>query len=161
MIRHQYRLPLGLSQSRPEPLLDPALQLRQPVAADIDALAALVLDAYRGTIDDEGEDLDAARDFVAQSLSKAPLLAASWLALAGELPVAAVLLCRWREQPLVTFVVTRPAYKGRGLASLLVRRALRSLRDAGEAQLVAFITEGNIASERLFARLGFERVAAS
>jgi L-amino acid N-acyltransferase YncA len=161
MIRHRYQLSLSRHQPQSLPPLPPTLQLWQPTAADGDALAALVLEAYRGTIDDEGEDLDAARAFVAQSLSESPLLVASWLASTPQGLVAAVLLHRWREQPLVQFVVTRPEHKGQGLASLLMRRTLSSLCGLGEAQLVAFITEGNVASERLFARLGFERVSPS
>lgn len=161
MVRHQYRLLLNGPLSELELSPTQGLALRQPVPADVEALAELVLAAYRGTIDDEGEDLEDARAFVVQSFNESPLLGSSWLACAEGQPVAAVLLRRWREQPLVTFVVTLPAYKGQSLASLLVRRALSSLARAGETQLVAFITEGNTPSERLFARLGFRRVLTS
>lgn len=167
MPRHEYHL--SLSGHTLEPSLDPSVELasglewRQPVSEDQEALAALVLAAYRGTIDDEGEDLDGARAFVAESFSESPLLGSSWLACtagAAGVPISAVLLRRWREQPLVTFVVTHPDYKGRQLASTVVRRALSSLVSAGEARAVAFITEGNTPSVRLFARLGFQRVRA-
>jgi hypothetical protein len=160
MSRREYRLSLSNRPLEPSPPLALGVELRQPSSVDREALAVLVLEAYRGTIDDEGEDLDAARAFIAESFAESPLLGASWMAHAAGVPVSAVLLRRWRGQPLVTFVVTHPSHKGERLASALVRRSLSSLVSAGETQAVAFITDGNTPSERLFARLGFERVAA-
>jgi GNAT superfamily N-acetyltransferase len=159
MVRHEYRLTLQRICLEPPAQLQPQWELRHPIDSDREALAALVLSAYRGTIDDEGEDLDGARAAVAESFERSPLLHASWIVSAEGVPVvSAVLLRRWHEQPLVTFVVTEPAYQGRRIASVLVQGALRSLLHFGERQAVAFITEGNIPSERLFARLGFQRV---
>ncbi len=55
--RHEYWL--HLDQYQP-PAIQTAhgLTLRQPTLADDAALAALMLDAYRGTIDDDGETLE-------------------------------------------------------------------------------------------------------
>ena len=47
-----------------------SLHARHPVDADRDALAALLLDGYRGTIDDEGEDLDDAYIAIDQYLDR-------------------------------------------------------------------------------------------
>src|ERR1043166_1687616 len=105
MPRHEYRL--NLLELRPQALeLAASLQVRNPRAADLEPLAALVLQAYRGTIDDEGEDLDAARAFVQSSFDDEPLLGASWIASDGPVLVSAILVRRWRNHPLVTFVVT-------------------------------------------------------
>lgn len=56
--RSEYRLQLGLTGLTAGNW--PDSDLRAPLATDRDALAALLLDAYRGTIDDEGEDEAAA-----------------------------------------------------------------------------------------------------
>ena len=55
--------------------------LRQPTLADAEPLAELMLDAYRGTIDDGGETIDNARDEVASymaSVLNPPLLSCSF-----------------------------------------------------------------------------------
>jgi L-amino acid N-acyltransferase YncA len=134
--------------------------LRHPELTDSQSLAVLVLEGYRGTIDDEGETLDDARQFVAASFSEEPLLDASWLVLDGQRLAAALFVRRWQARPLVTFVVTHPAYRGRRLAALILERAIFSLLGSGETHLLAAISEGNLASERLFSGFGFSRSTA-
>jgi hypothetical protein len=61
--RHEYRL--NLKEFRPPSVkLDDGLSVRHPGQDDVESLAALVLNAYRGTLDDEGEDLDGARELL-------------------------------------------------------------------------------------------------
>ena len=47
-----------------------SLKARHPVEADRDVLAAVLLDGYRNTIDDEGEDLDDAYAGIDQYLTR-------------------------------------------------------------------------------------------
>jgi L-amino acid N-acyltransferase YncA len=54
-------------------------------------------------------------------------------------------------------VVVASARKRLGLGGALVRRCLGSLADAGIREVGATITDGNVASERLFIGLGFHR----
>ncbi len=140
--------------------------LRQPTPADAEQLAQLMLDAYRGTIDDAGETIDNARDELASYLASVinpPLLACSWLvAQPGQL-VAACLICLWgrRATPLVAYVITRASHKRQALGQLVLGQSLASLRQAGYAEAHAVITDGNLPSERLFGRLGFTRIEES
>lgn len=53
--------------------------------------------------------------------------------------------------------VVASARKNCGLGSAVVRLCLQSLADAGGSEVGATITDGNIASERLFIGLGFSR----
>ncbi len=162
--RHEYRLLLADSLPETTSAALPGQLLRAPTAADAEQLAALMLDAYRGTVDDGGETLDDARgevrSFFEQGIDP-PLLACSWVAQAGDELVAASLAAFWtqRGSPLIAYTMARAAHKRRGLARLLVARSLDNLRAAGYAEVRAVITEGNLPSERLFARLGFARVS--
>jgi L-amino acid N-acyltransferase YncA len=137
--------------------------LRQPTLADAEPLAELMLDAYRGTIDDGGETIDNARDEVASymaSVLNPPLLSCSWLvAQPGQL-AAACLICLWsrRRAPLVAYVVTRASHKRQALGQLVLAQSLASLRQAGYAEARAVITAENLPSEQLFGRLGFTRI---
>ena len=54
-------------------------------------------------------------------------------------------------------VVVASTRKRLGIGDALVRRCLGSLADAGVCEVGATITDGNVASERLFIGLGFDR----
>jgi GNAT superfamily N-acetyltransferase len=154
-VRHRFSLALA-GRAASEDRAPPGIVVRNPVAQDADALARLMLDAYRGTIDDEGEDIDDALRFVQPALRAEPLLGASWLALDGERPVSMLLVKRWKARPLVHVVATHPDYARRQLAATLLERTLAALSSAGETVLDACITRGNTASLALFTRRRFE-----
>jgi RimJ/RimL family protein N-acetyltransferase len=136
-----------------------SLQARHPVDADRDALAALLLDGYRNTIDDEGEDLDDAYVVIDQYLTRieGPY---SFVVLEQDTLVAFAFVVIVDEIHYIDPVVVAPARKQRGLARATVQLCLASLAAAGIAEVGAAITDGNIASERLFAGLGFDRRGA-
>jgi RimJ/RimL family protein N-acetyltransferase len=163
--RHWYSRPL--SQLDPLfPLLTRAeCELRQPVEADRESLARLMLSAYRGSVDDDGETLDDTRQEVSAYFAgrdARPLLGSSWLCLVSD-ELASACLAGWWEAgrvPVIAYVMTDAGHKRRGLAAAALRATLQSLQGQGFAEVRACITEGNTASERLHARLGFVRVAA-
>jgi ribosomal protein S18 acetylase RimI-like enzyme len=128
--------------------------IRRVERRDLEALADLMLDAYVGTIDYEDEDYEDALSEVSGWLDDAPLLDHSYvLETAGRLD-SAVLVCSVNDAPFIAYVMTRAEHKGRGWAKQLTAHALASLAMAGHAQVVFFITEGNVPSERLFRSLG-------
>jgi len=137
------------------------LKLKRPADADAAALGAMLLDGYRGTPDDEGEDDAKAvaeiHGFFAGNHGR-PLVDASVVAWRGDLPVAGSFIGWWdgRACPFVVFVVTRADQKRAGIGRLVLGESLRRLGRAGHGEMRAVITAGNTASERLFASLGFE-----
>lgn len=135
-------------------------RLAPPSPADAEALAQLMLDAYRGTLDDDGETLDEARQEVAGYLAGRdgpPLLACSWLAWSGSQVSGACLAGWWaaREAPLIAYALTRAAEKGHGLGTRLLGLTLAALAADGHPAVWACITDGNHPSEALFRRAGF------
>jgi RimJ/RimL family protein N-acetyltransferase len=84
----------------------------------------------------------------------------SRLRIADGAPVSACLVSLRGERgcPIVSYVLTAPAWKRRGLATDLLGRSLASLAAAGHTELRAVITEGNLPSEAVFGRAGFRRV---
>ena len=132
------------------------LPVRHPTADDAEALAVLMLDAYTGTIDfDETDTLDVARDEVRGYLGGEPMLEHSFVAMDVGIPVAAVLVSRYEGIPMIGYVMTAAAHKGRGLATALTQLALASLHAAGEPRAQLWVTRGNTYAEHIYERLGF------
>ncbi len=149
--RSEYRLsPISISS--------PAVSLEtvHPSEVHREALAALMLDAYQGTVDDEGEDLDDARDAIDQYLASI-LRPHSFVVIDDDLPLAFAFVVVVGDMHYIDPVVVASARKRHGVGSAVVRVCLRSLRDAGVSEVGATITDGNLASERLFIALGFTR----
>jgi GNAT superfamily N-acetyltransferase len=136
----------------------PGLVVRAPTHADAEAIAGLVLDAYRGTIDDEGETPAETLDMVRQLFAGeygVMLWNVSELTFDAGRPVAATMCTVWQGRPFVAFMVTAPAWKGRGLARAGLARAINRLAAAGDPLVRLVVTEGNVPAERLYADLGF------
>jgi nicotinate-nucleotide--dimethylbenzimidazole phosphoribosyltransferase len=138
-----------------------AVALEPLEQVDLPALAALFADAYRGTIDDEGEGpAEALAELRACIAGKyGPLLpdASGFVGPPAD-PDGAVLLCvhtlNGLTLPFVVYVVVHPRAQRQGLADAMVRAAAARLQADGHAGLHAVVTVGNTASERLCAGLG-------
>jgi len=154
-VRHQYRIDLvgwGLST------LLAGVVTRAPEPTDSEGLANLMLDAYLGTIDYEGESIEDARTEIEEYFSFDPMLECSRVIEMEGVLVAASLLARWEGSPLVSYVMTESSSKRHGLARAVLLGSLDCLARATHREVFAFITEGNTASERLFDALGAIRV---
>jgi GNAT superfamily N-acetyltransferase len=150
-MRRGYRIDLSVL---PAVEGDASGPMRSPGPEDLEALAELMLEAYRGTIDYEGETIVEARDEVSGYLAHDPLLDHSRMVFDGSTAASAVLLTTWRDEPFVAYVMTRPERKRQGLARTVLLDALTSVRTGGWSCVHPFITDGNVASEVLFASLG-------
>jgi ribosomal protein S18 acetylase RimI-like enzyme len=149
--RSEYRTSPIRIIATPDPLavVHPDEQQRDP-------LAALMLDAYRNTIDDEGESFEDACSAVDDYLTSI-VRRHSFVMLDGSDPVAFAFVVVVDDVHYIDPVVVASARKRLGLGDALVRRCLGSLADAGIPEVGATITDGNVASERLFTGLGFLR----
>ena len=122
--------------------------------SDREALAQLMLDAYIGTIDYEGETLaDAIRE-VDDWFAGSPMLEHSMAIVLHDRLVSAVLVMELDGAPFIAIVMTHPDEKKAGLARSAVEASLASIRRAGHRRATLSITKGNVASERLFASVG-------
>ena len=107
---------------------------------DVEALGALMLDAYRGTIDYEGETLEDATTEVWTVLAGgygAFLKDSSYVIEDEERLLSASMVVFSEElgQPLLVFSMTHPDHKRKGMAEFLVKASINAL--LGEAVLLA------------------------
>lgn len=121
-------------------------------------IAALMLEAYGGTIDDDGGDLnDALGELVATERGDyGQPLRHLWLETVREdkSPASAVICTRFAGIPFVAFAFTGHSDSRRGLATSLIVDLAGQLIAEGEENLSLVVTVGNPA-ERLYKRLGF------
>jgi ribosomal protein S18 acetylase RimI-like enzyme len=128
---------------------------RTVMGDDLEGLAQLMLDAYRGTIDYEDEDLDDALAEVRAFFERDhPLTDHSFVAEIDGVIVSAVLVSLEDAEPFIGYVMTLAGYKNQGLARLVTAESLASLARAGYPRTVFYITDGNRPSEALFRSLG-------
>ena len=150
--RHRYLIDLdGWIISGTDPVRG---EIRSPSLADADGLAQLMLDAYAGTIDYHGESITDARAEIEEYFSSEPVLECSRVVEIGGELAAATLVSLWDGAPQISYVMTRSSRKGQGLARVVLVSALDCLARTSNRVVNASITEGNTASEKLFASLG-------
>ena len=154
--RHRYVLDFPVAHS----LVADTRNILKPAASDSTNLALLMLNAYQDTIDSDDETFKDALEEVQNFFNSHPLLDHSAM-LAGEDSFIAACLVSYLEkhgEPLIAYIMTRRESKREGLARVLLGMVLSSLESSGYKRVRAVITEGNVASERLFVSYGFKRV---
>jgi len=120
-------------------------------------LAELMLKAYRDTIDDEGETISEALEAIDFYLDRC-IRPHSWVLVDDAGPIAMSLVVLVYGLHYIDPVAVAASYKQQGIGTRIVHRSLLSMAEAGIVDVGATITDGNIASERLFAALGARRV---
>lgn len=150
-----------LDEPLPPAPLDPFARAVSP--DDGPLLADLMFNAYRGTPDDEGEGPDAARAETRRLLDGAYGLFdfdASELTLRAGAPAAATLVTRYRDDALIAFSITAPAFRRTGLARAGLLRTLARLAAAGHPAAHLAVTTHNTPARALYASLGFRPAPA-
>lgn len=128
---------------------------------DLQGLARLMLDAYVGTMDYEGESLEDATDEVMSFLDDdGALLDRSYLVEVDGTIASAVLVSLSEGRPFIGYVMTRASHKNQGLARLVTATALERLARDGHETVVLYITEENTPSEALFRSVGATQIGS-
>ena len=129
--------------------------------SDLAALGELMVAAYRGTVDDEGETVEDAVGELEGVLggSYGPFSPdASFVAKADDGLVGASLVAIADSRPLLLYLVVRPDAKRRGVGTSLLVGTGNALREGGHAELELFVTEANEPAVNLYRKLGFQVV---
>ncbi len=134
--RHEYRLLLDDGHGRTSDAASLASQCRGLRASDDGALAALMLEAYRGTIDygqeTKVEAREEVRSYLSGSAGMESLLEQSVALFEGSVLACACLVKHWprRGCPLVGYIIAHPQFKQRGLATRALGESLNRLHVA-------------------------------
>jgi ribosomal protein S18 acetylase RimI-like enzyme len=130
-------------------------------AQDVPALGKLMLAAYRGTVDDEGESEPDAIAEVERTMGGeyGPLLDDfSFVVEDRERIVGASMATLFESDPFLTYLIVDPEMQRRGIGTFLVAASGNALLSAGYARLDLFVTEENEPAVNLYRKLGFQVV---
>lgn len=153
---HAMRRVMKLTLDQPLPTTD--VPVRTVRADDAEALAHLMLAAYRGTIDYHDETIDDARAEVAMLFddTQRTLLAdCSFVVERDDSLASAAIIIRHDGEPLVAFSMTDPRWKRIGLARTCLTHSINALTAHGWTTLRLIVTPGNTPAERMYESMGF------
>jgi GNAT superfamily N-acetyltransferase len=158
------------TEGKTEPVVENPRQVPSIVPLDsvnIDSFATLMLDAYRDTIDYEGESFEDTVEELRNTFSGQygkVILSASGAILTDEreedantnVPAAAIIVTEYHGAPFIAYVFTSPDHQRKGYATQLLERACTLLVEEGHDCVELAVTEGS-SGENLYRHLGFER----
>lgn len=124
-------------------------------------IASCALDAYKDTVDYEGEDLDQTIEEVQRVYEGfyGPFMKeASFIYLEDETVYAGLLTCLYRGEPTITYTFTRKSRQRLGYATQLIGFACQRLYELGYHSLFLYVTTENLDALRLYESLGFQEV---
>jgi ribosomal protein S18 acetylase RimI-like enzyme len=136
-----------------------ATQVASCNSVSVESLAALMVDAYDGTVDwEDGDDEAVAEQEIRATLNGKY---GSFLSTASGVivdqvgkPISALFVSDIGGLPTILFVYTSKNVAGRGMASKLIRNAGYRLNEMGFQEVSLFVSEDNPARS-LYEKLGF------
>ncbi|MFN2465702.1 MAG: GNAT family N-acetyltransferase [Candidatus Dormibacteria bacterium] len=158
--RRQMRRPVERMNLPPDPTIRPVR------ASEVGWLGPLLLDAYRGTVDDEGETPEQATAAVEEIAAgeNGPLLEeASFVAERDGSIVGASLIIHFTPPglaapvPLVAQLFVAPPAQRNGVGRRLLMHSIDALAAAGYTELSLGVAEGNHRAIKFYEELGFAR----
>jgi ribosomal protein S18 acetylase RimI-like enzyme len=153
----------------PKPVASDA-RLRHPRPddeAEVQSLGRLYYEAYRGTIDDEGDTPEEALEETRRCLrgGYGRFLADCSYVLdadaAGELAGAALITHETDGEALLAEAIVHPRYRGQGYARPLIQSAMNACVHRGYRRMWLMVTRHNVPAEGLYRRLGFREEPGS
>ena len=125
--------------------------------------ATTLLATYEDSLDcPELTGLRPVEDIIAAHQSSGVFDPALWeLLRVGDRSAACLLLARWPQHAAleVVYMGVVPAFRQRGLGSVLLRRALQRCRDTGARRLTLVVDERNQPARRLYDRFALRQTA--
>ncbi|MEE2907998.1 MAG: GNAT family N-acetyltransferase [Planctomycetota bacterium] len=139
--------------------VDSTPSMRPPCPDDVESLAELMLAAYAGGSDVDGDEtIEDARGEIQKTFDGrygAFMPELSSLVMDERRIVAATLITFFDEHPLVSFTMTHPDWKRRGLGRATICRSINLLLESNWQTLDLVVTRENDPAVNLYKKMGF------
>lgn len=133
-------------------------RIRRISTEDVEPLAKLLLESYRGTVDEEESNIDEALAEVQKTFDGDYgrfVPEASFLLEDKGRFASASLITIFQGEPLLAFSLTHPDFQRRGFAARLIGFSAEAVRKSGRDSLFLFVTKANLPAVSLYRKLGF------
>ncbi|MGI0149211.1 MAG: GNAT family N-acetyltransferase [Thermoplasmata archaeon] len=145
----------------------PAFPLAHPEALDVDDVAAFLMRAYEGHMEQQFgmhvgsvEEWDDYVTSIWKGETGAYLPLGSWLTRDEGGIVGVALASHWMGSPLLAEIGVRKDRRGQGVARGLIVATMNALVDLGYDRLALYVTIGNDPATHLYESLGFRNAGA-
>lgn len=140
--------------------LNSSFNARSILKADYHSLGSLMLEAYRGTVDYDGESLEDSISEMKGTLEGkyGNLIGQASYVIEESGTNAAAVIFTFNEKekmPLLTFAMTHPSFKNKGMSKYLIKKSLNSLLDLGYKKCFLVVTDGNQPAQSIYEKMGF------
>jgi ribosomal protein S18 acetylase RimI-like enzyme len=139
-------------------------QFRPLLEVPVPALGELFLDAYRDTVDYEGESLEDAigevQNVIGGGYGQLAQRYSLTLGQGGEVHSALFVTETPEGDLFIPYVVTAKSHGRQGLAKALLERCLQQAKDHGVSSVDLYVTEANRGAVELYQSLGFRVVTS-
>ncbi|PUB11396.1 acetyltransferase (GNAT) family protein [Paenisporosarcina sp. OV554] len=163
MIKYEKVMTLGKSRIKmkcklEKQLISTTFHLKPITQQDIMKVAATMLEAYEGTVDQQEDTLQEAILEVNKIIKDGygPFIAEAsyWIEMNNE---AAAVICinLWDKKPLITEIYTGKKFLHQGMASTLITKSMNTLKLMGYDELILNVTAENSDALHLYKKLGF------
>jgi len=139
-------------------LFSTTYHLKPLTKLDITKVAATMLEAYQGTVDQHEDTLQEAILEVEKIINDGygPFIAkASYWIEMNDKVAAVICINLWNEKPLITEIFTGKKFLHQGMASTLIRASMATLNRMGYDELTLNVTVENSNALHLYEKLGF------
>jgi ribosomal protein S18 acetylase RimI-like enzyme len=129
-------------------------------AEHAEILGTLMVEAYRGSIDYDGETVDQSIEEVRETLLGKYgrfIPEASFVVMSEKRAISAIVFVDFKKEnmPLLAFTMTHPDFKGKGLSKKLIGLSLNQLEKMNFQECCLVVTEGNQPAQGIYEKLGF------
>jgi ribosomal protein S18 acetylase RimI-like enzyme len=155
MAKQRLQMRLKLSEQS----FDTTRPCRTVTRNDGPALGALLLAAYQGSTDYQGETLEEATTVAQEMLGgRYGLLLnrGSFVIEQARQPIGACIITLWKGTPLVCDLMVHPAHTNQGLGTFLLKQSANTLFEQGYRDLLLYVTVGNDNAQHIYEKLGFQ-----
>ncbi len=121
-------------------------------------IAFSMLDAYKDTVDYEGEDINDTKAEIENVINNGYgtfLIETSFMIKINNEVASVIMISLYEDIPTIIYVFTMKKYTKKKMASCLIKKSMQALYKIGYKKIQLFVSKDNNEAIRIYQKLGF------